>query len=228
MTPDAVPRINPASKNEGEIVRYTFGERINHWIGALAYIYLLMTGLAFWSPDLYWLAAVVGGGPIARFWHPWLGLVFAASLFWTFKEWRGDMRINDADRAWAKVIPDYIQNEDEKLPPVGRFNFGQKLFFWAIFYSVILLLLSGIGLWYTETLPWSLRFLRYTAILIHASAALISIGLFLIHVYMSVVLEEGSFGSMIHGYVTRAWGWTFHRTWYYEVIGRSQSKPPSK
>jgi cytochrome b subunit of formate dehydrogenase len=29
---------------------------------------------------------------------------------------------------------------------------------------------------------------------------------------------------MIHGYVTRAWAWTFHRTWYYEVTGKSQPK----
>jgi formate dehydrogenase subunit gamma len=134
------------------------------------------------------------------------------------------MQIDPADRAWAKAIPDYIQNEDDKLPPVGRFNYGQKLFFWGIFYGVILLLLSGVCLWYTEALPWSLRFVRYTAILVHASVALITIGLFLIHVYMSAILEEGSFGSMIHGYVTRAWAWTFHRTWYYEVTGKSQTK----
>ena len=50
------------------------------------------------------------------------------------------------------------------------------------------------------------------------------IGLFLIHVYMSTILEEGSFGSMIHGYVTRAWAWTFHRTWYYEVTGKTPPK----
>jgi formate dehydrogenase subunit gamma len=213
-----------ADRNEEFIARYNLAERANHWVGALAYVYLFITGLAFWSPYLYWLATVVGGGPAARFWHPWLGLVFAASLFWTFKEWRRDMRIDDSDRAWAKAIPNYIQNEDDKLPPVGRFNYGQKLFFWGILYSVVLLLLSGVFLWYTEALPWNLRFVRYAAILIHASAALISIGLFLIHVYMSTILEEGSLGSMIHGHVTRAWAWTFHRTWYYEVTGRSQSK----
>ena len=61
------------------------------------------------------------------------------------------------------------------------------------------------ALWYTEALPWSLRFVRYAAILIHASVALITIGLFLIHVYMSAILEEGSFGSMIHG-TSRAHG----------------------
>ena len=223
MSTGAVPHSNTATDRSGELIpRYNLGERANHWLGALAYVYLLMTGLAFWSPYLYWLSAVVGGGTTARFWHPWLGLIFAASLLWTFKEWRRDMQIDHSDRAWAKAIPDYIENRDDKLPSVGRFNFGQKLFFWGIFYSVILLLLSGVVLWYTEVLPWSLRFLRYAAILIHASVALVTIGLFLIHVYMSAILEEGSLGSMIHGYVTRAWAWTFHRTWYYEVTGKSR------
>src|ERR1700723_3733445 len=100
MTTDAVSRSGSANQDEGMIVRYTFGERVNHWIGALSYLYLLMTGLAFWSPYLYWLAAVVGGGPTARLWHPWLGLIFSASLFWTFKEWHRDLKIDDADRAW--------------------------------------------------------------------------------------------------------------------------------
>ena len=225
MSTGAVPHSNTAADRSQELIpRYNFGERVNHWLGALAYVYLLVTGLAFWSPYLYWLAAIVGGGATARFWHPWLGLVFAASLFWTFEEWHRDMQIDDSDRAWGKAIPDYIENRDDKLPPVGRFNFGQKLFFWGIFYSAIFLLLSGGVLWYTEALPWSLRFVRYAAILIHASVALITIGLFLIHVYMSAILEEGSLGSMIHGYVTRGWAWTFHRTWYYEVTGKSRLK----
>jgi formate dehydrogenase subunit gamma len=226
MTTDAVSRPRDRGDHQETIVRYTFVERINHWVGALSYLYLLVTGLAFWSPYLYWLAAVVGGGATARFWHPWFGLIFTLSLFVTFGQWRRDMQIDDADRAWRKAIPEYIRNEDDKLPPVGRFNYGQKLFFWGIFFGVILLLLSGVVLWYTETLPWSLRFLRYAAVLIHASVALITIGLFLIHVYMSALLEEGSFGSMIVGRVTPAWAWTFHRTWYYKVMGRSQPNLP--
>jgi formate dehydrogenase subunit gamma len=224
MTTDVISRSSSANQNEGTIIRYTLSERVNHWIGALSYIYLLITGLAFWSPYLYWLAAVVGGGAAARAWHPWFGLIFTLSLFVTFVQWHRDMQITGADRAWGKAIPEYIKNEDDKLPPTGRFNYGQKLFFWGIFYGVILLLLSGVALWYTETLPWSLRFVRYAVILVHASVALITIGLFLIHVYMSAVLEEGSFGSMINGYVTRAWAWTFHRTWYYQVTGKPRTQ----
>ncbi len=225
MNTRAVSRGTAAVSHDDELIpRYTLVERANHWFGALAYIYLLVTGLAFWSPYLFWMAAVVGGGPTARFWHPWFGLLFTASLLWTFTQWRRDMAVDDDDRHWASSIESYIKNEDEKLPPVGRFNWGQKLFFWGMIYSVILLLLSGVALWYTETLPWSLRYVRYAAILIHASVALITIGLFLIHVYMSAILEEGSFGSMVHGNVTRAWAWTFHRKWYDEVAGRSRRK----
>jgi formate dehydrogenase subunit gamma len=69
-----------------------------------------------------------------------------------------------------------------------------------------------------------MRFVRYAAILVHASVALITIGLFMIHVYMSTILEEGSFGAMIHGTVTRAWAWTFHRRWYEQVEGGRASK----
>ena len=45
------------------ILRYTLVERVHHWLGALFYIYCLITGLAFWSPYLFWLAVLVGGGP---------------------------------------------------------------------------------------------------------------------------------------------------------------------
>ena len=210
--------------DEELIPRYTFVERVNHWFGAATYSYCLITGLAFWTPYLYWLAAIVGGGPTARFWHPWFGLFFTVSQFFMFLHWAGDMEVDNDDRVWADNIKAYINNEDDKLPPVGRFNWGQKIYFWAMVGSTILLLLSGFVLWYVEAVPWSFHILRYVAILIHASVALITIGLFLIHVYMSTLLEEGSFASMVYGTVTRAWAWTFHRKWYYQVTGRSRPK----
>jgi formate dehydrogenase subunit gamma len=213
-----------ASGGEDLIPRYTFAERANHWIAALTYIYLLATGLAFWSPYLFWLAAVVGGGFTARFWHPWVGLVFVASFLWMFLQWRRDMRVDANDVAWFRSIVHYLRNEDSLLPPTGRFNFGQKLFSWGMFYSTILMLLSGIVLWWTEDLPWSLRYLRYAAILVHASVAMITIGLFLLHVYMGTIMEEGSFGAMVHGTVTRAWARTFHRTWYDDLQGGASSR----
>jgi formate dehydrogenase subunit gamma len=177
----------------------------------------LLTGLAFFSPNLYWLAMVLGGGPTSRYWHPIVGVVFVVVVFRMFAMWARDMRITDVDRRWAKAIPHYIRNEDEQLPPVGRFNFGQKYFFWVMLWAGILLLLSGLVLWFPEKIPWSLRWLRYTAILVHVSAALVSIGAFIIHVYMGTAMVRGGFTSIIRGEVSPAWAKAHHRLWYDEV-----------
>ena len=199
------------------ILRYTLAERVNHWIAGLTYIYLLVTGLAFWSPYMFWLAVLVGGGPAARFWHPWLGLVFAVSVFWMYQIWRGDMVITKEDRAWHGAIEHYIRNEDENLPPIWRFNWGQKLFFWLMFYGAILLLISGCGLWWVESIPWSLRWLRYLSVAVHVIAALATIGGFIIHVYMGTAMVRGGFTSIIRGEVSPAWAKTHHRLWYEQV-----------
>jgi formate dehydrogenase subunit gamma len=219
-----VTRSYSTSQAPDRIVRYTYFERLNHWIGALAYTYLLVTGLGFWSPYLFWMTALVGGGPPARFWHPWVGLVFTASVVVMHGHWRDDMLTTEADRSWWKGIDRYIRNEDESLPAVGKFNYGQKLWYWLIFYGIILLLLSGLVLWFTDSLPWSLRFLRYTAILVHVAAALLTIGGFFIHVYMSTALERGSFSSMMEGTVSRSWARKHHRQWYEEVTGEAHPK----
>ncbi len=202
------------------IVRYTLAERINHWISAGSYIYCLVTGLGFWSPYMFWLTALVGGGPTARFWHPWFGLLFAASMFWMSNDWFSDMRATDADRAWWRNVDNYIRNQDEKLPPIGRFNYGQKLFFWVMFYSTIGLVASGVLLWFPYSLP---PWLRYLGVVVHVVAALATIGGMIIHVYMSTAMVRGSFTAMVLGYVPAAWARFHHRLWYEEV---TKLEPP--
>jgi formate dehydrogenase subunit gamma len=223
-TSHAISSDRATGESGGEIVRYTLSERVQHWLGALTYIYCLITGLAFWSPYMYWLAAIVGGGPTARFWHPWFGLAFALSVGWMYKIWRGDLATTDADRRWWKAINHYVENDDEKLPPVGRFNFGQKLFFWLMFCGVILLLVSGLGLWFVESIPWSEHWLRYLAVTVHVVAAMATIGAFIIHIYMSVFMEPESFHAMVHGRVSGAWARTYHRLWYEQVTKGSSGQ----
>ena len=206
-----------ADESDDRILRYTLGERVNHWIAGLSYVYCMITGLAFWSPYMFWLAILVGGGPTARSWHPWCGLVFTGSAFWMFKIWRADMQITDADRAWQKAMPHYIRNEDENLPPIGRFNYGQKLFFWLMLYGAVLLALSGLVLWFPESIAWNLRWLRYLAVAVHVTTALATIGGFIIHVYMGTAMVRGGFTSIIRGEVSSAWAKLHHRLWYEQV-----------
>jgi formate dehydrogenase subunit gamma len=214
----------PVPTPHGRILRYTLAERVNHWIGGLTYVYCLLTGLAFWSPYLFWFAVVVGGGPTARFWHPWFGLVFFVSVAAMYKMWRKDMLATDADRAWWKAVDHYIRNEDDQLPPIGRFNYGQKLFFWVMFYGAILLMLSGLVLWFAESIPWNLRWVRYLAIFVHVATAMATTGGFIIHVYMGTAMVRGGFTSIIRGEVSAAWAWTHHRLWYQQIT-RSNNPP---
>lgn len=206
------------------ILRYTFPERLNHWVAAGSYLYLLATGLAFWSPWLFWLAVVLGGGQISRELHPWAGLIFAGSVFYMYKMWANQMRFEPVDREWWKSLRYYITNQDDKMPPAGRYNAGQKMLFWSFFYGAIVLLLSGLVLWFPDYPPWSLRWLRYLAVLLHPIAALVTIGSFLIHVYMGVFAERGAFGSVIRGDVSMAFAKRYHPGWYEEILGSANKR----
>jgi formate dehydrogenase subunit gamma len=209
---------------KGRVLRYTFHERFVHWMAGLSYVYLLLTGLAFWSPWLFWIAVLFGGGAVARELHPWIGLIFVIAVLLMHRMWSAQMHEEPVDKTWWHAVGHYIRNEEEQVPTVGRFNGGQKLLFWGFFSCGILLFLSGLILWFPHLIPWNLRFLRYTAILVHASAALLTIGLFIIHVYMGVALERGSFGSVIRGDVSMNWARRYHGIWLEKVLRESSPR----
>jgi formate dehydrogenase subunit gamma len=204
---------------ESRIVRYTFHERVMHWVAGFTYLYLLISGLAFYAPQLYWMATLLGGGPAARFWHPWIGLAFMIAMLWMHQTWRADMRITETDRRWMREVRKYVENRDEEVPPAGRFNAGQKQFYWVMLVSTIFLLLSGLVMWFPEYVPWNVRGLRYAAVFIHEVAALVTIGAFIIHVYMGLFMVPGGFRAMVHGYVSPDWARAHHRLWFNRVVG---------
>jgi len=208
----------------GRILRYTFKERFVHCIAGISYVYLLLNGLALWSPVFWWMAALLGGGPVARLTHPWVGLVFFASVLWMYRLWDKDMRITDEDRAWNKALGHYVRHEDESMPPAGRFNAGQKYLFWIMFWGGVVLLLTGLVLWFTEYIPWSLRFLRYISVLLHPIAFLVILAGFIIHVYMGTAVVRGGFTSVIRGEVTEAWAKTHHPLWFNRITGNAPTK----
>ncbi|MGC0773148.1 MAG: formate dehydrogenase subunit gamma [Candidatus Acidiferrum sp.] len=207
----------------GHVLRYNFKERLAHWVAAASYIYLLMTGLAFWSPWLFWLAVILGGGQVSRMLHPWIGLIFAVCVLSMFAMWASQMHLDENDKNWFKSVGYYVRNEDEQMPPAGRYNAGQKSLFWGFVVCMVLLVLSGLVLWFPEYIPWSLRYLRYIAVLVHASSALLTIGLFLLHVYMGVFAERGALDSMVHGDVSLHFVKRYHPGWYEEITEQAAS-----
>jgi formate dehydrogenase subunit gamma len=207
----------------GHVLRYTLKERLTHWVAAGTYVYLLITGLAFWTPWLFWLAVILGGAHVSAELHPWAGLIFSAAVLQMYATWAPQMKHTDVDKAWWKAVRYYSTNQDDKMPPAGRYNAGQKFLFWGFFWSAVALLASGLVLWFTTYIPWNLRFLRYIAVFIHPAAALFTIGLFLIHIYMGVFAERGALSSVIRGDVSLAFAKRFHPGWYKEIVGGSSA-----
>jgi formate dehydrogenase subunit gamma len=208
----------------GAIERYTFRERLMHWLTGLTYLYCLATGLAFYSPHFYWLAIVLGGGPTSRFWHPILGVVFLMGTLWMQNLWRRDMEMTETDKRWLDRMENYMTNRDELLPLQERFNAGQKLFYWLMFFGALSLLLSGFFMWVPEYIPRQAAWVRGLMILVHECAALLTIGGFLIHVYMGIFMVPGSMMAITTGFVSRAWAKTHHRLWYMRATGGAPSK----
>jgi len=215
------------AKPSGRVLRYTFLERVVHWIAGGSYVFLLLTGLAFFSPYLYWLATLFGGGPTVRAWHPWVGLLFSAAVLRMHRMWSHDMRRTAPDRAWSKTLLHYIRNEDERVAPAGRFNAGQKQLFWLMVLGGITLLVSGVILWGTEYIPWSWRALRSVAVLVHVVVALLTIGGFIVHVYMGAFVVDGGWRAITRGDVSEAWARAHHRLWWNEIAGGTGAKRDS-
>ena len=127
------------------IKRYSPGERTNHWAIALTFILLALSGLALFHPAFFWLSNLFGGGPWTRILHPFIGLV----MFFCFVVFAGHMWRNNimtkADRQWLSQLDDVIDNREEKLPEVGKYNAGQKLLFYVLILCMLGLFVSGIS-----------------------------------------------------------------------------------
>jgi formate dehydrogenase subunit gamma len=205
---------------EDEVQRYNFAERAYHWINAIAYTYLMLTGLAIFTPLAYWLAYVLGGPATIRYWHPWIGLIYLATIFWMHRMWKRDMQKIPEDERWSKSLRAYAENRDELMPPQGRFNAGQKQFWWVMLYCTFILLITGIIMWIPEKMPRELHWVLPITVFIHSATALITIAAFIIHVYMSVWVTPGSMKAMVEGHVSTNWARHHHRLWYEKITGR--------
>ncbi len=202
--------------NGNYIERYPPEDRVLHWVVAIAFILLALSGLALFHPVFFWFTNLFGSGTWARILHPFIGLVLAAS-FWrlALTLWERN-RMTGADREWVRRLRDVLANRDDKLPEVGHYNAGQKYLFWVMVGSIAVLLVSGILMWH----PWLATlfplFLVRLATLLHALAGFVLIAGIIVHVY-AVIWVKGSLRAMTRGTVTRHWAKHHHPGWYREL-----------
>ena len=208
--------------------RFSAVQRLLHWAVGLSFTVLLLTGLAFSYPSLFWLTNLLGGGPTARALHPWVGLVFSASMAATFGMWVREMHLDAADRHWLRAIPAYARHQSADVPPAGKYNAGQKLFFWAQTVLGLPFLVSGLALWLPDTVAAAVpagASLLAPMRLVHYAATLAAGLLVTMHIYLGLFAFPGTARGMIDGKVTRAWATLHHPAWQ---PGEDQPHTPSQ
>jgi formate dehydrogenase subunit gamma len=202
---------------EKTIRRFDVAERAIHWAAAISFLYVALTGISLWSQKLYWLAWVFGGGATVRAMHPWGGVVFVLALALMFRRWAAQMKLDSDDRAWLRQARRYAVHDESALPEAGRFNAGQKVLFWLQSVAAVLLVSSGVVLWFPEAM---IRPLRLAAVLIHPVAAIVAIGGIIVHIYMGTAAVPGAFRGMIRGGVKPGWAASHHPKWFREMRER--------
>jgi formate dehydrogenase subunit gamma len=214
ITTDGRPRV---------IERYTANERTNHWIVAIAFVLTALSGLALFHPALYWLSALFGGGTWTRILHPFLGLLMILTFaVLAIGMWRFN-RMEPRDWQWLRQSRDLLNNREEHLPEVGRFNAGQKLMFAWLVVCAIVLLLSGFVIWREFfSVYFSTGLVRFSAVL-HALFAFLLICAIIIHIYAGFWVK-GSVQAMTRGTVTPGWAWKHHRAWFREKLHATNTR----
>jgi formate dehydrogenase subunit gamma len=202
-----------------ELVRYTLFERVLHWVVAITFIALMLSGLALAYPRMAWLSGLFGGGQTMRAAHPWIGVVFTAGLVLMLVAWGRGMWLDRTDRAWFRQMREYARRAHVAVDS-GRWNGGQKGYFWASLVFGIVLLVTGLPLWFPSIAGSGIHQLSR---LTHHVAFLIMVGGFIIHVLLSAFLFSGTMAGMTSGRVTRAWAAWHHPRWYRGQVADERS-----
>ncbi len=201
------------------LLRYTLFERVLHWVVAITFVALLLSGLALAYPRLAWLAGLFGGGQTMRAAHPWIGVAFTVGIVLMLVIWARGMLFDRADRVWFRRIGEYARRGHVAVDS-GRWNGGQKGYFWASLVLAIVLLVTGLPLWFPSIADSGIRQLSR---LTHNVAFLLMVAGFIIHVLLSAFLFAGTMTAMTSGRVTRAWAAWHHPRWYREQIAAERA-----
>ncbi|MDP3512576.1 MAG: formate dehydrogenase subunit gamma [Sulfuritalea sp.] len=202
-----------------KLVRFTLVERWLHNIVGGCFVLLAIGGLMeifgkhvlvpFLGHTLFSLVLQVLK-PV----HNFLGLVFIVALLAMIVMWAKDNVWNAIDAQWIRRAGGLL---DRSHVPSGRFNFGEKTWFW-FGVTILGLTVSGSGLLLDFPTFLELRSSLQLANLVHGISALVMILLALGHIYMGTIGVEGALDSMRNGEVDEIWAKDHHEAWYQQAI----------
>lgn len=209
-----------------KVLRFGKFARTGHWVNAISFILLAVTGLNI----LYGRSVVLPViGPEAfstlttagKFIHNWSAYGFILGIAWIFLAFVGKNFASKDDLGWIASAGGLLKRGVH--PPARFFNFGEKLVFWSAVIGGTGVIVTGLALLF----PFQLSFIpgelavnkMQFASMWHAIIGLFLIAVIIGHIYIGTVGMEGSLESMTTGYVDSNWAKEHHSLWYQEVEG---------
>ncbi|ARR48552.1 TPA: formate dehydrogenase subunit gamma [Photobacterium damselae] len=198
------------------VLRHKPLNRVVHWTVAITGILTLLSGLSFMFAPLHFLSYVYGTPQLARILHPFgaiimtVGLFFLAARYWKYN------RFEKGDMQWMLSVKDVLTENEDKVPPAGHYNAGQKMILRQFLACGVLLLVSGIVAWRAYfSADFSIDTVRI-ALIVHSIAAFVFCLSLIIHAYMAYWVQ-GSIDGMLEGKVSLAWAKKHHPRWFREL-----------
>lgn len=237
-------------RSDKTITRFRLIERFGHWLTAVSFVILGLTGLNVMY-GRYVLLPVIGPDAFAllTWWgkhlHNYLAFAFMAGVALIFVMW---VKHNIPDRTDIKWILQAGGLFSKRLhPPAKKFNAGQKVIFWLTVLGGVSISVSGWSLLFPYTthlfsdtfalvnsvagtdLPTPLTVLQeqQLASLWHSIMGVFLVCVIIGHIYIGSIGMEGAFDAMGSGEVDLNWAKEHHSLWVEEVQARKASSGPS-
>jgi formate dehydrogenase subunit gamma len=208
------------------IERFNTVERTAHWVMAISFVFMALTGvIILWGKHIIlpWLG--YGGFSwltiVAKNVHNFVGPLFIFSLLVSFLIFVKDNLWRAYDMKWLVHLGGMFSKQEI---PSGRFNAGEKAWFWGgLTLLGAIVSISGLILDFPN---WDQgRQVMQGAQMFHAIAAVCFIAASFGHVYLGTIGMEGAYRGMREGYVDEEWAKEHHAYWYEDV---KQGKRPEK
>lgn len=208
-----------------EIQRFNLFERGVHLFRLIAFVILAVTGLIMAFNLQLWQDLLFGSATTLVRFHIWAGVAFIVTTVAGLVVWFRDAAFESYDKEWIRKLGGYLGHKGEV--PAGRFNAGQKMFYW---YSGILgIVMSITGLVLIFKMNFDLSTVCVTST-VHNFFGFFLIAGVLAHAYLGTVANPGTWRVLVDGSVTREWAKHHHPNWFraLEEQERAAAAAPGK
>lgn len=213
------------------IDRFGGGSRLVHWVHAIPFLFLLLSGLSLFVPPIK--AVNVGGYRLLPLLHVVVGIAFILSPIPVYLSLRDKQVVRDdarrlfrfdrSDKAWAAYALRVVLGSRARIPPTGKFNAGQKANTMFSIAVTLGLMLTGAVLavnFFTKTV-FSAGFVEQVYPF-HDLFMLVALPVVAAHIYLGSLNPDTreSLRGIVRGHVRRVWARRHHAQWVDEVERR--------